>query len=119
MVQDALMAGATGYVLKNAPIDDLAEAIRTAHSSQPVLAPEATRALIKTKTTVSQFEYNLSARELEVLALIVEGKSNEEIAATLSISEATARHHVSACINKLGVENRTQAAVLAIKQDLI
>ena len=105
--------------MKDAPIDELADAIRLAHAGQPTLSPEATRSLINSNVdSTKEFDPGLSAREKEVLALIVEGLSNEEIAERLSISQATARHHVSACISKLGAVNRTQAAVLAVKHNL-
>ncbi len=120
MVQEALEAGATSYLLKDAPIDELANAIRLAYADQPTLSPEATRSLIKSKVDpAKEFDPGLSTREKQVLALIVEGMSNEEIAERLSISQATARHHVSACISKLGAANRTQAAVLAVKHEII
>ncbi len=119
LIQASLEAGAIGYLLKNASIDTLAGAIRSAYSGQPTLAPEATKALIRIKTGPLKPGGDLSRRELEVLALIVEGLSNEEIAERLMISPATARHHVSACIQKLGVANRAQAAVLAVKQGLV
>jgi NarL family two-component system response regulator LiaR len=119
MVQDALEAGAIGYLLKNAPIDKLAEAIRSAYSGKPTLAPEATRALINAKTGPLKLGRDLTPRERDVLALVVEGLSNEEIAAQLTISPATARHHVSACIKKLGASNRTQAAARAVEYQLI
>ena len=119
MVQDALEAGATSYLLKDSSIDQLAEAIRAANTGQPTLSPEATRALVKSKSDPRSFDPDLTAREKQVLALIVEGLSNEEIADRLVISHATARHHVSACISKLGVKNRTQAASLALKHKLI
>lgn len=120
MVKDALEAGATSYLLKNAPIDQLADAIRSAHADQTTLSPEATRTLINTKVDSSDnFDPDLSAREKQVLALVAEGLSNEEIAEQLTISQATVRHHVSACISKLGAANRTQAAVLAVKHKLI
>ena len=119
MVQDALEAGATSYLLKDTSIDQLAEAIRSAYTGQPTLSPEATRALVNSKSGPQRFEPDLTRREKQVLALIVEGLSNEEIADQLVISHATARHHVSACISKLGVKNRTQAASLAIKHKLI
>ena len=119
MVQDALEAGATSYLLKDSSIDQLAEAIRAANTGQPTLSPEATRALVDSKSGPMSFDPDLTAREKQVLALIVEGLSNEEIADRLVISHATARHHVSACISKLGVKNRTQAASLALKHKLI
>lgn len=120
MVQDALQAGATSYILKNSSIDQLAEAIRSAHAGQPTLSPEATRSLVKSKTgPLKETDSGLSPREKEVLALIVEGLRNEEIADQLVISQATARHHVSACIRKLGAKNRTEAATLAVKHNLV
>ncbi len=118
LVQQSLDAGAIGYLLKNAPIDALADAIRAAYSGQPTLAPEATKALVHTKKTPRPGS-DLSDRELEVLCLIVEGLSNREIAARLAISPATARHHVSACIQKLDAANRTQAASIALQHDLV
>lgn len=119
LIQKSLEAGAIGYVLKNAPIDDLANAIRSAHAGRPTLAPEATLALIRAKTSPTKPGNDLSRRELEVLALIVQGLSNEEIARQLVISHATARHHVSACIQKLGAANRAQAASLAVGHGLV
>jgi two-component system, NarL family, response regulator LiaR len=118
LIQEALQAGAIGYILKNTAIDALADAVRFAYSGQPVLAPEATRALIRTKGMPKPGS-DLSERELEVLCLIVDGLSNREIALRLKISPATARHHVSACIQKLGAANRTQAATLALRYDLV
>lgn len=119
LIQEALEAGATGYLLKNAPIDTIADAIRSAYAGQSTLAPEATNALLRMKSTPSKPGQDLSKRELDVLALIVEGLSNEEIAERLVISPSTARQHVSACILKLGAANRAQAAALAVKHGLI
>jgi DNA-binding NarL/FixJ family response regulator len=119
LVQKSLEAGAIGYMLKNAPIDALATAVRSAYAGRPTLAPEATLALIRAKTGPLKPGRDLSKRELEVLALIVQGFSNDEIAEQLVISPATARHHVSACIQKLGAANRAQAASMAVKHGLV
>jgi NarL family two-component system response regulator LiaR len=118
-VQDALEAGAISYILKNTPINTLAEAIRSAYAGQSTLSPQATTALIRAKTGPLKPGGDLSKREREVLALIVQGFNNEEIAKQLIISQATARHHVSACLQKLGASNRAQAAALATKYNLI
>jgi len=119
VVREALEAGAVGFFTKNTEIDTLANAIRAAHAGQTILAPEAAAALMNTKTRSPELGHDLSKRELEVLALLVEGLSNREIAQRLSISPATVKHHVSACMSKLEATNRAQAAVLAIELQLI
>ena len=119
VVRDVLEAGAVGFFTKNAEIDTLADAIRAAHAGQTILAPEATAALMKTKTRSPELGQDLSKRELEILALLAEGLSNREIAERLTISPATVKHHVSACMSKLRAANRAQAAVLAIELQLI
>jgi NarL family two-component system response regulator LiaR len=119
LVQNALEAGAVGYLLKNAAIDSLADAVHAAYAGQPALSPEATKALIRAKIGPAMPGSDLSARELEVLTLIAQGMNNDEIAELLAISPATVRHHVSACLQKLGAANRAQAAVLATKHHLI
>jgi NarL family two-component system response regulator LiaR len=119
LIQDSLQAGAIGFLLKNTSIDALANGIRAAHAGLPVLAPEVTKALIRIKTGPAKPGTDLSQREQQVLALIVEGLSNEEIAERLVISPATARHHVSACIQKLGATNRAQTSALAVKLGLV
>ena len=108
-----------GFLLKNSTIETLANAIRSVHAGQPVLAPEVTKALIRLKTGPMKPGADLSQREQEVLALMVDGLSNEEIAERLVISPATARHHVSACIQKLGASNRAQASAMAVKLGLV
>ncbi len=119
VVRDALEAGAVGFFTKNAEIDTLADAIRAAHAGQTILAPEAAAALMNTKTRSPELGHDLSKRELEVLALLVEGLSNRQIAERLSISPSTVKHHVGACMSKLKADNRAQAAVLAIELQLI
>lgn len=118
-VQEALEAGAIGYVIKDISVDALADAIRTAHDGQSVLAPQATKALVRASTKPPTPGNDLSKRELQVLELVVGGMSNEQIAKKLVISPATARHHVSACIQKLGAANRAQAASLAVRHNLV
>ena len=119
MVRTALEAGAIGYLLKNVSINTMAEAIRAAYAGQPSLSPEATSALVRATTASPQPGSDLSDREREVLALLVQGLTNEEIAGQLTISPATVRHHVSACLQKLGAANRTQAVALATKYHLV
>lgn len=118
-VRAALEAGARGYILKKATIDELAGAIRTANAGQAALAPEATESLIRARTTPQMLGDDLSDREREVLGLITQGLTNDEIAEKLVISPATARHHVSACIQKLGASNRAHAASLAVRHNLV
>jgi NarL family two-component system response regulator LiaR len=118
LVHKAMEAGAVGYLLKNAPIHTLAEAIRSASVGQTTLAPEATQALIRARTGHQQPGHDLSERERQVLALVVGGLSNAEIALQLSISPDTVKHHVSACISKLGAANRAQAAALAVEYQI-
>jgi NarL family two-component system response regulator LiaR len=119
LVQDALNAGAVGYLFKDVSIADLAKAIRLAYEGTPVLAPEATRMLIQAKTQRSPRDYNLSKRELEVLSLLVEGLSNAEIAERMSVSASTIKFHVSSILGKLGATTRTEAVSIAHQQKLI
>lgn len=119
LVQGALQAGAIGYLLKNVTADELAAAIRAAHAGQPTLAPEATRALIHAATKPPEPQFDLTPRELEVLALVVQGLSNGEIAAKLMVSQPTVKFHVSSILSKLGVGSRTEATAVAVQQKLI
>jgi NarL family two-component system response regulator LiaR len=118
LVQRALQAGAIGYLLKNVSAEELAAAIRSAHAGRPTLAPEATEALIKVTTRPPKPGGNLTPREKEVLALMVQGHTNPQIAQELTIGLSTVKFHVSSILNKLDVSSRAEAAALAWQHNL-
>jgi NarL family two-component system response regulator LiaR len=120
LIERALQAGAIGYLLKNVSAQDLARAIREAHAGRSTLAPEATEVLIQvTRKKASQPDYGLTPREREVLALMVEGLSNAEVAERLVISVATVKFHVRGILSKLGVKSRAEAVALAWQQNIL
>ena len=118
LVQGALEAGAISYLLKNVSASELAAAVRAAHAGRPTLAPEATRALSES-TRPSRLGYDLTDREREVLAVMVDGMSNAEIAKSLAISQSTVKFHVSSILAKLGVSSRSEAVSLALQNHLV
>ena len=119
LVQDALQAGAIGYLLKNISADELAGAIRAAHSGRPTLAPEAAEALIQAAMHKPTVGYDLTDREREILKLMAEGLSNPEIAKKLFVSRSTIKYHDSNILSKLGAESRTEAVAIAIHNNLL
>jgi NarL family two-component system response regulator LiaR len=118
-VKRALQEGAIGYLLKDAGIEDLAEAIRSAHAGRSTLAPAVVHALTEAAAEPPSVGHDLTERQREVLALLVAGLSNAEIAERLTISLPTARFHVSTILSKLGAANRAEAAALGVKHGLI
>jgi len=119
LVREALTAGALSYLLKNISAEDLAEAIRAACAGRSTLAAEAVQALIQSAPIEPAIGNDLTPREREVLALVVKGLTNPEIAARLVVSRATAKAHVSNVLAKLGVSNRAAAVALALQRKLV
>jgi NarL family two-component system response regulator LiaR len=119
LVQEALQAGATGYLLKNVTGEELADAIRSTYAGKPTLAKEAIASLIQTEPSEPSPGKDLTRRELEVLSLLVKGMSNPEIAGKLSVSRATVKSHVSSILSKLDVSNRAEAIALAIEHKIV
>jgi DNA-binding NarL/FixJ family response regulator len=124
-VFEALQAGASGFLLKNAPPEQLLHAVRVVAAGDALLAPSVTRRIIEQfahrhvkPELVTQLE-SLTQREREVLTLLARGKSNAELAAELFVSEGTIKTHVSSLLAKLGLRDRVQAVVLAYESGLV
>lgn len=126
-VFEALRAGASGFLLKNAPPEDLIDAIRIIADGQALLAPSVTRRLIEeftrqpatTPAVRPDALRTLTERETEVLHLVARGRSNTEIADALFVSEATIKTHVSNVLAKLDLDNRVQAVIFAYESGLV
>ena len=119
LVQGVLAAGAISYLLKNVTADELAKAIRDAVSGKSTLSPEAARVLIQATRPTKQPGFDLTEREQEVLNLVVQGYSNQQIAEALVISLATVKAHISSILSKLQVSSRTEAIAYAIRHKLV
>jgi DNA-binding NarL/FixJ family response regulator len=118
LVSLAVQAGAAGFLYKDVDPDALVRAIRSVHDGHTLLAPDAAGSLLRSGAAASAVQGigALTAREREVLAQIADGRSNREIARLLRVSEKTVKTHVSSVLAKLGVADRTQAALLAVRQ---
>jgi two-component system NarL family response regulator len=113
-IHRGLQAGAQGYLLKDAKPGELLNAIRAIHNGQKYIAPEVGAKLLQRMNNPG-----LSERELEVLRLMAQGMGNQEIGAALSIGESTVKSHVNRILSKLGVSDRTQAVIAAIKRGIV
>lgn len=115
----AVAAGAAGYLLKDVDPGALADGIRDVHAGRPALHPSVAQRLMRRGGSPAPAHGDITAREHDVLRLVVEGLPNKQIAQRLGIGEKTVKTHVSRVLAKLGVEDRTQAAVLAIREGLV
>jgi DNA-binding NarL/FixJ family response regulator len=123
-VTEAILAGASGYVLKERPVEEVVAGIRAAAAGQAVISPRIATLLLgrvreEVKAEREVTAMRLSGRELEVLGLLADGKANQEIADALYISPSTVRNHVANILAKLHVENRVQAAVRAVRGRIV
>ncbi|OYU29344.1 MAG: DNA-binding response regulator [Burkholderiales bacterium PBB2] len=117
-IRRAIAAGASGYLLKNATSQDLVSVIRSTHAGRRVMAPEATDAMIA-EAQRPQPGADLTQRERELLGLLAQGQTNQQIAELLGIALPTVKYHVTNVLNKLQVANRTEAVLLALKHKLV
>ncbi len=123
MVTEAIVAGATGYVLKQLSTDELLKAVRTVGDGESILDAKVAKQVLnyvkRTQRQSSNVAFrDLSTREIQVLKLVAEGKSNTDIAKTLMLSTTTVRNHVSAILSKLGLSNRIEAATYAVRHHI-
>jgi two-component system, NarL family, response regulator LiaR len=120
-VREMMQVGASGYVLKNSSLDELANSIRAVHSSKVVLSAEITQALLEPKSaqTPSPKASGLSERQLEVLTLVAKGFTNKQIADKLFVTEATVKFHVRNIMTLLNASGRVEAAAIAVEKNWI
>ena len=119
LVKSALEAGAIGYLLKDVSADELVRAIRPAHAGRATLSPEAAQVLVHAASQPPAPGIDLTERERVVLALMIEGLNNTQIAGKLTVSPSTIKSHVSNILSKLGVTSRTEAVILALRNHII
>src|SRR4030043_2019127 len=119
LVHGVLAAGAISYLIKNVTSDELAKAIRDAASGRSTLSPEAARVLVQATRPTNHPLFDLTEREMEVLNLVAQGNSTQQIADALVISLATVKAHISSILSKLQVSSRSEAIAFAIKHKLL
>jgi NarL family two-component system response regulator LiaR len=119
LIKNALEAGAIGYLLKDVTADELARAIRAAHVGRATLSPDVAQVIVQTAGQPPEPGLDLTERERDVLALMVEGLNNTQIAGRLTVSPSTIKSHVSNILAKLGVSSRTEAVTLALRHHLV
>lgn len=119
LVEKALKAGATSYLLKNVTAAELMEAIKAATGGFSMLAPEAAKALLHSDRSRNAVGFDLTKKERGILALLVRGLPNLEIANQLHISTATVKYHLANIYSKLGVRNRVEATSIALEHNLV
>ena len=117
----AIKSGATGYLMKDSSSEELIRAIRDIYKNKPVLQPEVAKRLmldIRTQDNQTSQDKALTVREIEILEQVALGKTNQEIADVLFVSERTVRTHITNILSKLGLSNRTQAALYALREGI-
>ena len=119
LIQNALQAGAIGYLLKDVTAEELAQAIRAADSGRATISPKVVQAMVHAATQPPAPGHDLTKRERTVLNLMVDGLNNTEIAAKLVVSPSTIKSHVSHILRKLDVASRTEAVALAVRHHLV
>jgi DNA-binding NarL/FixJ family response regulator len=124
-VTEAILAGASGYVLKDGPVEEVVAGIQAAANGESLISPRIATMLLRRMRLDEPAEIDtpamtpLSERELQVLRLVAEGKGNQEIGEALYIGQSTVRNHISSILMKLQVENRVQAAVRAVRDRMV
>jgi NarL family two-component system response regulator LiaR len=119
LIKNVLAAGAIGYLLKDVSADELVRAIRAAHSGRTTLSPEVAQVIVHDAGQLPAPGLDLTERERTVLALMVEGLNNTQIAGRLNVRPSTVKSHVSNILAKLGVSSRTEAVTLALRHGLV
>lgn len=118
-VRQVLQAGAAGYLLKSASLEELISAIHGVFAGQIILSPQAAAALVMLPATESGMDFGLTERERDVLQLMVDGLSNNSIAERLHVSPLTVKSHVSSVLSKLNVTSRAEAVALATRRNVL